>query len=192
MTQRNQQRRQIRRRLKYLISSSYLQWASEQMCQFIINSPTFQHADSIACYWPMRYEADARPLIQACHRMQKSCYLPIIAPDNASYMAFRQYDAHATLYPNNLNIYEPPQNAATIDPMQLDLVITPLLGYDAKGYRLGQGGGYYDRTFTNKHQDQPPYLWGLALALQQVPDTSPEHWDIKLDNVVTEQGFCHS
>lgn len=189
MNKRSLQRRQLRQHLRQQISSTYLQWASQQACQCLLTSNLFIQAQYIACYWPMSREANCQPIIDACHQYHKQCYLPVINPHKPRDMHFRLYEPHTPLISNSLGILEPAEGSSTIAVSQLDLVITPLLGFDLKGYRLGQGGGYYDTAFAHKQQGRKPYLCGLALALQQVNDTQPEDWDVALDYIATEQGL---
>jgi 5-formyltetrahydrofolate cyclo-ligase len=71
----------------------------------------------------------------------------------------------------------------------LDIVFTPLLGFDRKGHRLGQGGGYYDATFEFLKQKSHPYLIGVAYECQQLDEIVCNEWDIDLHGVITEQCF---
>lgn len=189
MKTRKAQRHHLRHRLKKAISPKFLEWASLQACQFILRSSIFKQSQHIACYWPMHYEANCHPIIQACHQNNQYCYLPVTDPDKPRCMQFRLYSQHMQLQFNSLGIGEPCAQSSSINPLELDLVIMPLLGFDKHGYRLGQGGGYFDTTFAQTTYSKPPYLWGLALALQQVDNTYPEPWDLALEEVVTEQGF---
>lgn len=65
----------------------------------------------------------------------------------------------------------------------------PLVAFDAKGRRLGMGGGFYDRAFAfkNKYKRLGPMLIGLAHSIQEVESLDVEHWDIPLDAIVTEK-----
>jgi 5-formyltetrahydrofolate cyclo-ligase len=69
-----------------------------------------------------------------------------------------------------------------------DILIVPLLAFDAQGYRLGYGGGFYDRTLAALRAVRPVYALGLAYAAQQVEAVPREGTDAALDGVVTEQG----
>lgn len=188
MPNRQQLRHNIHNHLKHSISKNYLLWASQQACAHIIRSQLFCQARHIACYWPMTREADCRDIIKACHQNHKACYLPVIDPEHKRLMQFKLYQPQTSLVTNHLGIKEP-DTSTMIEPSHLDLVITPLVAFDAQGFRLGQGGGYYDNTFAFKQVGQPPYLYGLALALQQIDSTQPQAWDIQLDGIATEQNL---
>jgi 5-formyltetrahydrofolate cyclo-ligase len=69
-----------------------------------------------------------------------------------------------------------------------DILIVPLLAFDAQGYRLGYGGGFYDRTLADLGAARPVFALGLAYAAQQVEAMPREGTDMALDGIVTEQG----
>lgn len=188
MPNRQQLRHNIHNHLKHSISKNYLLWASQQACTTLIQNELFTQARHVACYWPMPREADCRGIIEACHQNNKACYLPVIDLEQPRSMQFKLYQPQTLLTTNHLGIKEP-DTQTIIDPFELDLVITPLVAFDNLGYRLGQGGGYYDTTFAHKKSGQQPYLCGFALALQQVTNIQPQAWDIPLDYIATEQGL---
>jgi 5-formyltetrahydrofolate cyclo-ligase len=117
----------------------------------------------------------------------KHCYLPLVRHDRPSHLYFVEYSQDDQLQPGNFGILEPafdPQKI--IEPNDLDLVLMPLVAFDAHGNRLGTGGGYYDRTFAQASQ---PLLIGVAFSCQEVPQIEAQSWDIKLHGVVSEKGF---
>ena len=92
---------------------------------------------------------------------------------------------------NRLGIQEP-QGLRTIAPRRLDLVLLPLVGFDARGVRLGAGGGYYDRAFAFRRWRRAwhaPRLIGIAYSFQQVDTLTPAAHDVLLAAVVTEKGM---
>jgi 5-formyltetrahydrofolate cyclo-ligase len=81
---------------------------------------------------------------------------------------------------------------AALNPRWLDLVLVPLVGFDARGYRLGVGGGFYDRHFEFLHHRRTwerPLLLGVAFDLQRLPHFEEEPHDVRLWGVVTEKGL---
>jgi 5-formyltetrahydrofolate cyclo-ligase len=91
---------------------------------------------------------------------------------------------------NHLGILEP-EGTTNIGARWLDVVLLPLVGFDACGVRLGMGGGYYDRTFAfrNRHTSwRGPRLVGLAYSFQQLPSIAAAAHDVRMDAVVTEKG----
>ena len=94
---------------------------------------------------------------------------------------------------NALGIAEP-EHTRRFDPRKvwsLDLMLLPLVAFDAAGNRLGMGGGFYDHTLAYLHQRRrwrKPTLLGAAFALQQVDHLEAGVWDVPLDGVATEHG----
>jgi len=76
-----------------------------------------------------------------------------------------------------------------LTPEALDLVLAPLVVFDAMRNRIGMGGGFYDRSFEfRKNRDRlKPILIGVAHELQKVNRLKPEPWDVRLDMIVTDQ-----
>jgi 5-formyltetrahydrofolate cyclo-ligase len=79
-----------------------------------------------------------------------------------------------------------PAEGAWIEP---EVLIVPLLAFDARGYRLGYGGGFYDRTLEGLRAKRPTLAIGFAFAAQEVEEVPTESTDQKIDLVVTEQGI---
>lgn len=150
----------------------------------------FVNSEHVACYLPFKDEFDALPTIEAIWRAKKQCYLPVLLEKEEKFLCFVHYAYGDALRQNRYSILEPSNITKQLLPEQLDLVITPLIAFDAKGHRLGTGGGYYDRTFANlAHQVKKPQLIGLAYKAQQADALPADPWDISLQGVITESGF---
>jgi 5-formyltetrahydrofolate cyclo-ligase len=84
-----------------------------------------------------------------------------------------------------------PVSGDVIEPKELDVVLTPLVAFDAERHRIGMGGGYYDRTFAFLHERRRrfrPKLVGLAFDCQRTEKIAVNPWDITLYRVITESG----
>jgi 5-formyltetrahydrofolate cyclo-ligase len=81
-----------------------------------------------------------------------------------------------------------PASGAAIRWTDLDLIVVPLLAFDAHGRRLGSGAGYYDRLLGRPRPFRRPLVVGYAYALQQQAELPEDPWDRKLDAVATERG----
>ncbi|HRN61757.1 MAG TPA: 5-formyltetrahydrofolate cyclo-ligase, partial [Luteimonas sp.] len=112
--------------------------------------------------------------------------LPVLNADDT--LRFAPWAPGMALADNRYGIPEPDVSEADLlRPDQLDLVVAPLVAFDARGQRLGMGGGWYDRSFAFRtSQPAPPHLVGAAFALQQAEAIAPRPWDIPLDAVCTE------
>ncbi|MET0328869.1 MAG: 5-formyltetrahydrofolate cyclo-ligase [Luteimonas sp.] len=111
--------------------------------------------------------------------------LPVLHDDILRFAPWRAGDPLVT---NRYGIPEPDvAPASALDAREMALVVTPLVGFDAHGQRLGMGGGWYDRTFAfRRAQAAPPLLVGAAFALQQVDALEAADWDVPLDAVCTD------
>ena len=141
--------------------------------------------DSAALSWPAKSEIDPRPLGARLAGAGVRLCLPAVAETQAP-LVFRQWRESDALAPDVLGITAPPPDAAVLRP---DLVVVPLLGFDAEGGRLGQGGGYYDRTIAQLRLGGPVFILGLAYAGQEMARLPGETHDQPLDAVLTEAGF---
>lgn len=140
----------------------------------------------IAAYVPVGSEFSAWPLILHALKLGVEVYLPQI-PKHGRKLAFVRFDQDSVWKSAPGGIPEP-MHRQCCKPQKLHTVFMPLLGFDAEGRRLGQGGGYYDATFAfrrvRRHWLQPKLI-GLAFACQQVDQLPVEPWDVKLDRVLT-------
>ncbi len=101
-------------------------------------------------------------------------------------LAFRGYADGQALAPDAARIPAPAADAEVLVPQ---LVIAPLLAFDADGFRLGQGGGYYDRTLWALRANGPLFVIGLAYAGQRIDRVPREPHDQPLDAILTEKGY---
>lgn len=111
--------------------------------------------------------------------------LPVLHGDQLRFAPWRAGDPLVT---NRFGIPEPDvEPASALDPRAMALVVTPLVGFDAQGQRLGMGGGWYDRSFAFRQTTAaPPLLVGAAFASQQVDTLEVAPWDVPLDAICTE------
>ncbi len=155
--------------------------------------PWFVQARYLAAYLPFGNEVATEAIIAAAWALHKRVYLPVVYPGTDCRLGFRRYTPHTPLRRNALGVLEPcPDRQPILAPCQFDLVLTPLVGFDATGHRLGMGGGCYDRAFAfllRRHYWRRPRLLGLAYAWQQVPALPIQPWDAGLDGVMTELGW---
>lgn len=159
---------------------------SAVICDKIINSKIWHAADKIALY--MHYDGEVDPIeLLNIASQTKSCYLPVLIDDNK--LEFHPYYHQDKLVSNKYGIREPEAASATIHVADLDLVLVPLVAFDANCNRLGQGMGYYDRTFAFKTNAKKPFLIGLAYEFQLINEFTIEAWDIPVDAIITEQNI---
>lgn len=137
---------------------------------------------TVALYRPRGAEIDTGPLARALEMLSCDLALPCVEVPNAP-LVFRRWKAGQALMPDRVGSAAPLPDAPEVDP---DLIVTPLLAFDAFGQRLGQGGGYYDRTFAARPDAARV---GLAWSAQEVDRLPAEAHDIPLHGVLTEVGY---
>lgn len=152
--------------------------------------PAFRDAQHIALYWPHDNEISPLLLMHAALDQGKKCYLPVLRVDYKQKLAFASYTTSTPLVKNRYGILEPELNFSVIIPLiELDIVFTPVVGFDKQARRLGRGGGFYDATFAdldNLPASDWPYLVGLAYDCQEMNSIPSEDSDWHLDAIVTE------
>jgi 5-formyltetrahydrofolate cyclo-ligase len=140
----------------------------------------------IGLYWPQGSELDVLPLLNALLAAGKTVYLPRLPPARQRRMTFVPITPHTRLGNNRYGIPECRQGAG-VPATRLDVIGVPLLGFDRRGYRLGQGGGFYDATLAYRRwrpRARRPHLIGLAYAMQQVDVLPAADWDVRLDAIL--------
>lgn len=142
--------------------------------------PLLQRAKKVAIYYATDGEIDLRKLMEYCASQSIELYAPVA---NRSSRSMR-FELITDLRPRDIFYPENYELETEIKWYNLDLVILPLLAVDHLGYRLGQGGGYYDTTFA-KRQSQP-LLCGVGYSWQLCEQIPHESWDLKLDYFASE------
>ncbi len=135
----------------------------------------------LAGYMPMRTEIDPLPAM-AAHRGPVG--VPVI-PGRAMPLRFREWTPGCPLVEGEFGARIPAEGA-WLEP---EVLIVPLLAFDARGYRLGYGGGFYDRTLARLRARGPVLAVGFAFAAQEVAEVPIDATDQRLDAVVTEVGL---
>jgi 5-formyltetrahydrofolate cyclo-ligase len=141
--------------------------------------------ETIASYWPFNDEADPRGLAAALARSGHPILLPVLGAREMP-LTFRLWREGEPLATNAYGIGEPLMQAPVRDPA---ILLVPLLAFDAEGYRLGYGGGFYDRTLAALRTKAPILVVGIAYAGQERDDLPREPHDQPLDLLVTENGL---
>lgn len=135
--------------------------------------------EALAGYMPMRTEIDCLPAMRA---HDGPVAVPVIeAP--AAPLRFRRWTPDAVMVPGAFGALIP-ENGAWVDPQVL---IVPLVAFDRRGYRLGYGGGFYDRTLARLRARGPVTAIGFAFSAQEIDEVPIEPTDEPLDLIVTER-----
>ena len=136
----------------------------------------------VSAYWPMRSEIDPRPLMAALHARGHGIGLPVMLGAGQP-LIFRSWEPGLALVPGGYGTEVPGPERPELRP---EVLLVPLLAFDRAGYRLGYGGGFYDRTLARLRAAGPALAVGLAHAGQEVAEVPRDAHDQRLDWIATE------
>lgn len=149
----------------------------------ILVAPDFlarlRHCLTVATYRPLADEADPAPLTDAARAAGCTLALPRVTGRGVP-MRFLRWTPGNALEHGPFGIEQPPADAQDVAP---DIILTPLLGFDRHGNRLGQGAGYYDRALASL---PPAWRVGVAWSVQEAA-VPVEPWDVPLHAIATEK-----
>ncbi len=140
--------------------------------------PELRHA-AIGFYWPFKSEVDLRAYLRACLKQGAEAALPVVVAKREA-LEFWAWRPRSKLARGIWNIPVPAERC----PVRPNALLVPLVGFDAAGYRLGYGGGYYDRTLAAL--SPRPLTIGIGYECGRLETIHPQPHDIPLDMIVTE------
>jgi 5-formyltetrahydrofolate cyclo-ligase len=135
----------------------------------------------LGIYWPFRAEFDPRPLVEALATGGRQVALPVVV-DKKGPLEYRAWAPGENLISGVWDIPIPEKREIVVPAM----VLAPVVGFDRDRYRLGYGGGYFDRTLAALNPR--PMAIGVGFAMQQIETIHPQSFDIPMDLIVTEAG----
>lgn len=138
----------------------------------------------VGFYWPFRGEFDARPVLTGLRERGVRLALPVVL-EKAHPLQFREWWPGISMARGVWNIPIPAEGEA-VSP---DILIAPLVGFDSAGFRLGYGGGFYDRTIA--HSKVRPLVIGVGFELACLPTIYPQAYDMAMNLIITEEGVQH-
>jgi 5-formyltetrahydrofolate cyclo-ligase len=157
---------------------------AQRVAAFVSDLDIAPHA-TVSGYWPMGDEADPRVLMSVLAARGHALALPRVEKKNAP-LIFHRWREGEALVTHKFGMSEPHIDSEIVAP---DVLLVPLLAFDADGYRLGYGGGFYDRTLKMLRAKHEVRAVGISYAGQQVGGLPHEIHDQKLDAVLTEAGI---
>lgn len=184
-----EEKRRLRSRMRDLraaLDSARRAAAAQAMTAHLARVAPWRQAACVGGYWPMGPEIDIRPALEIVAAAGCACALPAVVGRDRP-LVFRAWAPGDGLEPGGFGTSVPPASRAAVAP---DLLLVPLLAFDARGFRLGYGGGYYDRTIAAlRAAGRPVRAVGIAFASQEVETVPVESFDQPLDAVATEDGY---
>jgi len=145
----------------------------------------FDPGTVISGFWPIRSEADIRPLMAHLRTRGARLCLPVVLDRET--IIFRELVVGAPVVKTGFGTTGPGDEAAVLEP---DILLVPLSAFDRAGHRIGYGAGHYDRAIDRlKAKGRTPKLIGIAFDCQEVASVPVEPHDVALDAILTESGF---
>ncbi len=178
---RKQTRSQLRALREDLKEQANERCSSEVITQLKATELPGDHR-KVGCYWPLAGEVDLRPLISDLFTQGVQVALPAIIESSQSLEFWRWVPGQTLCTAGRWGIPTPQKPA----PLTVSVLLIPLLGFDKDGYRLGNGGGYYDRTLAKL--SPRPLTIGIGLECTRLHTIYPQAHDIAMDYIVTEAG----
>ncbi|TAE02986.1 MAG: 5-formyltetrahydrofolate cyclo-ligase [Oscillatoriales cyanobacterium] len=157
---------------------------SDRICNHLQNSPLFTQAKTILAYFSFRQEPDLSPLFTT----PKKWGFPRCV---GSYLSWHIWQPGDALHTGIYGILEPLSDAPKIDQSEVDLILVPAVGGDLRGYRLGYGGGYYDRMLSKTEWESKVAI-GIIFEFASIAQLPVDSWDQPLHGICTESGNLKS
>ncbi len=176
-------RSEVAARVKNL-SPVYCREADEAICRCLLQSKLYQKARTILCYIGTSAEINTMPLLHAALRDGKILALPLCSQEKGI-MEARQIAGLGDLVSGRFGILAPKLQCPLVAPEDIDLVVVPCATGNAKGLRLGYGGGYYDRYLPQTRC--PAVLLCRTHVMRE--DIPMEDHDVVMDYLITEKGI---
>lgn len=188
----NDDRRALRRELRArrrAIQGPARELAARNLARLVAASGLLRPGRRIALYLAMPEEIDTLPLLQIAR--QRGCFIATPRITSIRHNRIRFHDLEGAVQRGAFGIMEP-RGTRSRRAREFDVVFMPLVGFDARGNRIGMGRGFYDRCFAHRirlRQWRRPLLVGLAYDQQQVALLSATKHDVPVDMIVTQSSL---
>lgn len=157
----------------------------EKILNNLLALKDYRHSNTIMCFVSFRSEVDTHKFIEESLRRGKRVVVPVVNKEDNT-LVLVEIRSFLDLKEGYMGILEPEINKNNIvEPESIDICIAPGAVFDDYGYRIGYGGGYYDRLIPTFRKDTK--LVGVCYDIQRIDKLSPDEYDQKVDMIVTEK-----
>jgi 5-formyltetrahydrofolate cyclo-ligase len=158
---------------------------SRRICRSFIHLPMLSDCSSVMIFLSFGSEINTDDIIRWLWQQKKKVFVPLCKPETRE-MDIIPITTFADVEPGYFGIREPKRELRTpVAKAEIDLIAVPAVAFDRSGYRVGYGGGYYDRFMTGLNV---PKI-GLAFSCQLIPEVPVDKYDQAVQGIVTEQGY---
>ena len=155
---------------------------SDRITSHLQSTPLFTQARTVLAYFSVRQEPDLSLLFTDS---KHSWGFPRVQDKSLSWHSWQPGEPLQT---GAYGIFEPHPEASVLEPTEVDLILVPAVACDVRGYRLGYGGGFYDRMLSSAEWASKPTI-GIVFEFAYLPRLPIDDWDKVLQGVCTETGF---
>ena len=159
--------------------------SSDLLCTHLQHCPQFMSARTVLIYQSCRQEPDLSYLVNRDDKVWG------LSRCLGTALVWHRWQPSERLVTGAYGILEPEPNLPVLEPDQIDLMLVPAVAIDRQGYRLGYGGGYYDRLRADPVWGKIPTI-GIVFEFAYVDALPIDPWDLKLEAIVTETGYYHA
>jgi 5-formyltetrahydrofolate cyclo-ligase len=153
---------------------------SEEIASRVLTLPELDTATTVLAFASIRNEARTRPIIEAMHRAGKRVALPRVSENE---LVLHVVESDTDLVEGAFSVPEPPKDAPRIEPSAVQFALIPALAVDQRGYRIGYGGGYYDKLLPSLDS---ACACAIAYDFQLIAEVPNLPFDVAVDLIVTD------
>lgn len=155
---------------------------SDRLCHHLRSLPLLTQAKTVLAYFSFRQEPDLSPLFtdSQWHWGFSRCV--------EKSLIWHRWVPEEPLVKGDYGIFEPHPDSPILTPHEVDLILVPAVACDARGYRLGYGGGFYDRLLSSADWASKPTI-GIVFEFAHLPQLPVDPWDKPLHSICTEKRF---
>ena len=168
------------------LSKEYRVEGSKDILNSLVTDKRVEDADTIFVFLSFGIEVDTLPLVEQLLGAGKSVCIPLIVDKNMKAIGI---DNLHQLQKNKMGILEPLGDEREVHREEIDLIVVPGVAFDSRGYRIGYGGGYYDKFMEDMKRSVPKIA--ISYDIQIIEKVNKDPWDIRVDSLVTEKRTLH-
>lgn len=176
-----QLRRELKRERARVLKEDRQAW-DRAIAENLYKVPAYSEAKRVMIYLSFGWEVNTWPIVEDLQAKGKEVFVPVVQNKPKALLA-TAFTSRDELVPAVFGILEPQPGTPTIAPELLDLVVVPGVVFSPEGYRVGYGGGYYDRFLAQTSAQTAGLVYSSFIR-----QLDPDPWDRPVDFLVTEQG----